>query len=231
MTFTSCQKEFIYGGFDYKQLGSSANNFLAATTYTSLVVQVNYMQGYEPSQESLDVLKAFLIRYLNKPEGVTIYKQMIVGTNQRTLSIKDIVSFEKRHRTVFTEGNILSAHILITDGDYNIEELLATSYWNTSFAIFGKNVDRYSGGPGQVSRTKLMSSLLCHEMGHLLGLVNQGTPMLTDHQDRANGAHCSDNNCLMNFEIETTSSGMPTTGPIPSLDNNCHNDLLANGGK
>jgi hypothetical protein len=140
------------------------------------------------------------------------------------------VAVEKKRRTVYTAGKLMAVHVLIVDGHYEVSDILATSFWNTSFVIFGKTINEYSGKPGQVSRTRLMAALLCHEMGHLLGLVNQGSPMVTDHQ--ANGAHCNNVNCLMNFGIETTQTqGIPGIVGIPLLDVNCHNDLKANGGK
>ncbi len=49
-------------------------------------------------------------------------------------------------------------------------------------------------------------STLIHEMGHALGLVNNGLTMQTPHQDTANGAHCSDENCVMYYANEGTAS-------------------------
>lgn len=39
--------------------GTSANDFLADSNFTHLVVEVDYMPGYEPNAEALDSLKAF----------------------------------------------------------------------------------------------------------------------------------------------------------------------------
>ena len=43
-----------------------------------------------------------------------------------------------------------------------------------------------------------------HEFGPVWGLVNNGTPMEEDHQDDANGAHCTKEACVMYYAIETT---------------------------
>ena len=43
---------------------------------------------------------------------------------------------------------------------------------------------------------------IIHEMGHALGLVNNGVPMKEAHHDSAHGAHCSNENCVMYYTNE-----------------------------
>lgn len=40
---------------------------------------------------------------------------------------------------------------------------------------------------------------LIHEFGHLAGLVNNGLPLVSEHHDSANGAHCTNSDCVMNY--------------------------------
>ncbi len=74
-----------------------------------------------------------------------------------------------------------------------------------------------------------MTTLLEHEFGHLMGLVDQGSPMQVNHKDAANGAHCDKPDCLMYYNVEAGFTG--TLSAVPSLDANCIADLKANGGK
>jgi hypothetical protein len=138
------------------------------------------------------------------------------------------VRLEKAYRTGYTFGNVITAHILITDSRYTDDDVFATSYWNTSFCLFGKTIADKSGMPGCISRQDLFNVLLQHEFGHLLGLVDQGSPMQQDHKDTDNGAHCTNRSCLMYFSVETVSSRF---NGIPVLDAHCRADLKANGGK
>ena len=85
---------------------------------------------------------------------------------------------------------------------------------------------------GQPSRELVESSVIQYEIGHILGLVNTGTEMVEDHQDEENGHHCTDDDCLMYYAIE--SADMISNilgGSIPDLDEKCKQDLRANGGK
>jgi hypothetical protein len=81
---------------------------------------------------------------------------------------------------------------------------------------------------GEVTRVALESSVLEHELGHIMGLVNLTTPMVVFHQDTAHGYHCNNPNCLMYYAMETNDAlGMIGANNIPVLDVNCKNDLMA----
>lgn len=56
--------------------------------------------------------------------------------------------------------------------------------------LFQSRIEELSGGVGQSSTSLLTSSVLGHEFGHILGLVNAGSTPQGDHQDTANGRHC-----------------------------------------
>ena len=185
------------------------------------------MPGYEPDNASLSNLKTFLQHYLNKPDGIQIVSNAIASSGKTKLSLSDVVAIEKKNRIDFTAGKTIAVHILITDGNYSDSNDLAISYWNTSFCLFGKAVFANSGNGAQVSRITLMSTLLEHEFGHLLGLVGQGSPEQSPHRDGVNGFHCSNPNCLMYSSVETN----PTFNSIPIFDTDCIADLKANGAK
>lgn len=227
--FTSCKKEDVRSGNDFKTLGTAAHDILSASRYSGLNVEIQYMDGYPPDSASINNLINFLKKYINKPDGIQVTQQKIAASGKTVLSLDDIVNIEKKYRTVFTENNTLAVHILITDADYDQPNILATSYWNTSFCVFGKTVNDDSGSWGLSSLT-LLTTLFEHEFGHLMGLVNQGSPMQKDHLDHSNGAHCINSHCLMYYDVEkSTAAG--NLFSIPILDANCEADLKANGGK
>lgn len=188
------------------------------------------MPGYAPDTASVSHLTNFLKSLINKSAGIQVFQHQIAASGKTILALSDIVALEKKCRTIFTGNDVIAVHILITDTDYTDVNVFGKSYWNTSICLFGKTLSTSSGGVGQVSKTRLLSTIVEHEFGHLLGLVNQGSPMQVAHRDAANGAHCTNKNCLMYYGIETTApSGI--LGTVPSLDANCVADLKANGGK
>ena len=43
---------------------------------------------------------------------------------------------------------------------------------------------------------------LVHEIGHSMGLVNNGIPMISDHEDPEHRRHCTVHNCVMGWKYE-----------------------------
>ena len=215
-----------------KGVGASAHDLLTTATYTSIKIEIQYMPGFQPDGASVNNLTSLLSTLVNKSAGITVVLAQIPSTGSNVLSLNDIATIEKNNRTVYTSGSQLGVYFLYTDGTYTQSNVLGLAYRNTSLCIFGKTIHDNSGGIGQASRTKLESTVIEHEFGHILGLVNLGSPMQTNHIDAAHGNHCNNSNCLMYYASETTDIlGILITGNIPALDANCRADLTANGGK
>lgn len=215
-----------------KAVGYSANQLLSSGSYKSLKIEVQYMTGYAPDAGALNHLQTILNTYLNKSSGITIVTKEISPSSSTALSLDQIRTIEEQNRTVFTSGDQLGVYFLYTNGNYTDDGVLGIAYRNTSMVLFGKKIHDNSGAIGQASRTKLEATVLEHEFGHILGLVDIGSPMQTNHKDASHGNHCSNSNCLMYYAAETTDIlGFLITGNIPSFDTNCANDLHANGGK
>ena len=190
------------------------------------------MTGYAPDASALGHLQNVLNTYLNKPSGITIVTKEIPASSSATLSIDQVKTIEEQNRTVFTSGDQLGVYFLYTNGNFTDNNVLGAAYRNTSMVIFGKTIHDNSGALGQTSRAKLESTVLEHEFGHILGLVDIGSPMQSNHKDAAHGNHCSNTNCLMYYASDTKDIlGFLLTGNIPSFDANCVADMHANGGK
>ncbi len=215
-----------------KSVGASANEFLSANTYTNINVQLQFMPGFAPNAGALNNLTAFLNELINKPAGINFTQTQIAASGKSVLTIEDISAIEKANRTQFTNGNTLSVYVLYADAAFSTSNILGAAFRNTSLVVFGPTVKNNSGGVNQTTRTKLETTVLNHEFGHLLGLTNLGTNMVTAHEDAQHAAHCNNNTCLMYFATQTTvMGGVLLSGPVPVLDANCKADLKANGGE
>ncbi|HKB43106.1 MAG TPA: hypothetical protein VKC90_01910 [Chitinophagaceae bacterium] len=219
--------------FSHNRLvGESANELLASAIYKSVKIEIQYMTGYAPDAAAVNNLQGMLSNVLNKPGGISAVTKEITASLNTTLTINEVSDIEKNNRTAFTTGDQIALYVLYTNGNYTDANVLGAAYKNTSVVIFGKNIYDNSGGIGQASRTKLESTVLEHELGHLLGLVDLGSTMQTNHKDAAHGNHCNNSSCLMYYASETKDIlGFLITGNIPSFDANCLADLHANGGR
>lgn len=220
-------------------IGASANDFLSDEQYTSLKIDLVYVEGFAPTQTALAELKNFFSKYTYKPGGVSIMTQSIsppdVGS---TYSITEIRSIEDKHRTLFTSGKTLSAFVFFADKKSetatSTNRVIGKAYRNTSLVIFEKEVRDFAGNASSTSVSEIEHTTLRHEFGHLFGLVNTGSPAQSEHEDTdpERRAHCNVDNCLMNAIIEFGSIDLITgTTRSPDFDHQCHLDLIANGGK
>jgi predicted Zn-dependent protease len=219
-----------------KSLGYSAHDLLSADKYKSVIVEVQYVQGFEPTQAALNNLKTFMEQRLNKPEGITFKMKQIPAGGKTAYTITDIKKIEDQYREEFTKPNQLAIYFFFADGDYAQNsgggKVLGQAHRNTSMVLYQKTIQELSGGLTQPPRATLETVILEHELGHILGLVNVGTEMVTNHQDAAHGAHCTNTNCLMYWGVETGDVVQKLLGGnMPQLDQNCLNDLRNNGGK
>lgn len=214
----------------------NANAFLSEKNFDRLIVEVQYVKGFQPKAESMDRLQEFLQARLNKPEGIVIMQNEIPSPGKQAYSLKDLQELEKARRTQLTKEKTLTAWFFFADGDFagnsGNSKVLGIAYGGSSMVIFEKTIQEYSGGLTQPSVSKLESTVIHHEFAHIMGLVNNGTEMQEQHQDEAHGRHCNNKNCLMYYTAETTDIvGNLTGGDIPQLDARCLSDLKANGGK
>ncbi len=209
--------------------GASAHDLLSADKYAGIDIQIQYMAGYQPDADAIANLTAFLNSVCNKPSGITVTQQQLTA-NGADLTVNDVALFEKQNRTAYTSGNKLALYILMTDGADTSSKILGVSYRCTSICLFGKTIFNNSGGLGQVSRKVLEATVLEHELGHILGLVNTGSPMVHAHEDASHAAHCNSTSCLMYYQVESNSFGLFGNN-VPTLDANCLLDLHSNGGK
>lgn len=222
--------------YDNRSVGLSANDLLSASRYKVINLDICYVKKHQLPQSVVDDAVNFLGRYCNKPGGVFVHEKEIPMQGGK-LYVNDLITIEKIYRTKFEKAgknniDTLGLFILVTEGDYYIENILGVAYKNTSVALFDGIISANSGGLTQPSRETLLATVLRHELGHMLGLVNTGTEMQTDHQDETHGKHCDNEQCLMYYKVQTTDVLSILAGNIiPDLDANCQADLKANGGK
>src|SRR5690606_37601038 len=68
-------------------LGSSARDLLSDEIFTSMIIEVGFVQGFEPSQDALDELESFLNLYTHKPGGIAVVKTAVEVSDNGPYSI------------------------------------------------------------------------------------------------------------------------------------------------
>ncbi len=213
--------------------GDSARAFLDDRQFTVLSLEVDYMEGFEPTPEGLNDLKASLSTHLNKSSIHIASPTSIPAAGEGPYSSDAIRSLEEIHRDHYTraQSDTVRAYFLVVDGMYETENVVGIAYYNTSMAFFGPTINEISGGVTQPSRGKVEATVFRHEFGHNLGLVDNGIPMQEAHRDDGNGRHCTNEQCVMYHTIETTDYFSTVfDGTVPGFERFCTSDMDAQDG-
>jgi hypothetical protein len=239
MTVSACKKDSKrrIKKFHRQEVGHSAHDILSDKDYKSISIEIIFMSGFKPTDQSIENLKQLITSTCNKPDGIRMVFKEITAQGKASYSIEDVKILEDEHRDEYTYKKDLAVCFLFLDGPSNENQgssmVLGHAYYNTSMVIYEKSLQDNSGGFGEAELYKLETTVMNHEFGHILGLVNLGSTMYSLHQDAAHGSHCDNSNCLMYWEVETGSifSNLVGNSPIPVFDQNCLRDLHENGGK
>jgi hypothetical protein len=218
-------------------VGASANDLLSDTTFSSLVVEVVYVEGFEPSQTAISNFVSFLENRTFKPNGITVQKRAISSPGLTPYTNQEIAAIEDSNRLLYNNDSQIAVWAFFADGSSanNTDSgvVLGTAYRNTSFVIYQETIQQLTSGTITNTTPILESTVITHEFGHILGLTNLGTPLQTNHEDLEHPKHCNIESCLMYWKAESGNGvmSMISGGSIPQLDAQCIADLQANGGK
>lgn len=211
--------------------GDSATDFLTDDDFDTLIIEIDYMEGYRPTDAALGSLEDFLNERLHKKTVTVLSPSEIPAEGQSSYSATEVRNLEEGYRSEYSEENRLVAYLIILDGEYDKSNVLGIAHYNTSMALFGETIQQASG-VGQNSRKVVEATVMRHEFGHILGLVDNGVDMQQEHKDEQNGNHCNNENCLMYYSVRTTDFfAVLLGGNIPALDDECLADLNGAGGK
>ncbi len=220
-----------------KSLGASASELLSDAIYTSMDIEIVYVEGNRPTDEAINIFRSFLNSRVYKPDGININLRSVNSSGKAPFTIEEIVEIERNERTSYTVGDEIAVWIYFADGsndkDTNEKFVLGSAFRNTSMVIYEKTIRDFSNRSGAPDRATIEAATLNHEFGHLFGLVDLGTTPVSDHEDPDNQGHCITEACLMRASIEFGGGVLNVIegSEVPDLDDACIEDLQSIGGK
>ena len=138
---------------------------------------------------------------------------------------------------------LFKMHILFLDGHYSGDDptstILGLAWGRTKLAIFKGTIEASCVGQvGMGLEERLCAgterSVWVHEIGHLLGLVNLGTPMVTEREDPDHEHHDINEECVMYWAAERQNAVQRLANQLLDsdiayldFDDNCLADIAA----
>jgi len=232
----SCTESDPSDNQDEEVLPADPQNLLTDKTYRKLVINL----AFSPKMTFKGRNAFNFVRSRISKSDVILRVQDVPSIGKSSVTIADLKTFELQNRKKITNGDTIFLWVSIVDAELSPDPqpdiALGLAYGPSSMAIFGKKLDQLASAD-MVSRWTLEDFAFEHEFCHLLGLTNNGTPMVTPHQDEAHGNHCSNPACLMywrahdNIKLVDILDNSGTSDVLPILDANCLADLQAAGGR
>jgi hypothetical protein len=219
---------------DQGSVGSKARDFLSAASYTRLFVEVDYVQGYAPDANALNLLRQRLDERCHKPGGITIQLGDAIPLPSTTRwRLSDIKALEARYRNAYASGNTAVIYYVYVNGgsewDTSASQVLGLAYTGSSLCMFKDAVRVTKGNPR--TRGAVEEAVLTHESGHLFGMVGLGVAPQSNHQDPQRTDHCVNTSCVMYWAVNTSVAPSQLSTIPDQFDAACIADMRAAGGK
>ena len=191
-----------------------ARIILGASPARRLVIEIAYVAGRRPSQQAVDHLRTILERETSKPDGVRPTFGAELPTTRSSYSLNNLLALEQRYRRLHSSGEVATIWIAALNGDYAAGSgTLGLAFTATAFALFEDQIQQAANV--FVSADSIERSVITHEMGHLLGLVNIGYRSHYDHEDPQHPHHSKYQTSVMYWAVEDTSIATILRGGPP----------------
>lgn len=189
-----------------------------------ITVEVYYEPGAEPytgtTAGGLPYWKILednlneIFKYRSSPPIVVVPRALnemtaLPAQNRTSWLGTEILSLSAQHRQAEPSADDARFYVYFLKGYYDSGSgpntaVLGVSLGGTPILALFKDVIESSGSTAV--RKYVEQSTLVHEMGHAIGFVNNGVPMVTNHQDVAHGAHTTNTECVMYWQNEGASN-------------------------
>lgn len=189
------------------------DHYIRSDTYRRLVLEIDYVGGQEPDPETVSNLSAGLGELLDKPDGVEVVldEQITPREPSHGWTLAEIDDAEQETYDLAVDADTIKMHVLFLDGhdarDTDDSQVLGLSWANRNIVIFKESLERTcSANAGDTLRRRGLIEAACrqteesiwtHEIGHALGLVDNGLPMVDDHRDPDHPHHDHNDECVM----------------------------------
>lgn len=211
------------------------------TESTLLRIDVAYEDGAEPftntgfsnganfefTQNNLTQLFAGR----NKPISVAIDKNLsemetFPAQNKQSFNKSELLNIAKQYRTTSSTATQNAMIVIFVNGYYDYvngqvpNQVIGISLGDNAIAMFKAAINDI---PLSTERKHVEQVILTHEIGHAIGLVDNGVTMITNHLS-STGKHCSNTSCVMYATQGGTMSGSVNEFVFGQ---NCVNDVTA----
>lgn len=230
MSLSGCLGDVLGGGIDPKDIVSD-------DTYDHWIIEIDYMEGHRPSSSAVNLIKDRLGTIVSKATIDVRIDDALPATGG-AYSTRDLQRLTDNHLDAKTSGNTVVTHVIYLDGhsssDTSNGKVLGVALGDhQTVGIFHETIRSQTAGLVSLyTTTQVERVVLLHEMGHIIGLVDNGLKMQTNHEDPEHQGHSNNENSVMYWAVESSDLFQFFQGGLPdTFDANDKRDVCAAGGK
>jgi len=214
-----------FGSFPGSRSGPSPGDLASDRTYKTWTIEVDHSNGATPDSSLLDFVKGRMNSLVRK-DSIQFQMDETLSTDANHVWGDDeLVSFASDHQGQRTGGSTVVTHLLfvtghsVHDSSDGKSKVLGITFDHFLTVIFSDSVAA-SCNPGVLpllsscSPSDYFKSVVTHEFGHLVGLVDNGAPMVNAHEDPDHKGHSGNKDSVMYWAVES-SNGLPLFGGSP----------------
>lgn len=201
------------GAPEGEELSARLLRYVRGDTDRALRFEIDAVTGLAPYASSVEHVREEFSSLIEKPDGFVFDEDDSLAAfgadHEWTFEALDAFA---RQQADDGAGEPLTIHVLALDGRYISEDgsgtVLGLAWGERYIALFqdairapcsGGGVGApLSGGSCEIAERNVWT----HEIGHILGLVDNGLPMRSAHRDAEHGRHDSSEGCVMYWAYE-----------------------------
>lgn len=179
-----------------------------AQPYSKLVVELDFVEGFAPND--IDARYAsYLANLVDKPEGIEVVRDQSLASPGagHVWTFEELKTLMSDNLTLDLAPNEVRIHVIFVNGGYEKDSAEGSTLglaWLNNIVMFEETIR--AGCQRPILQGKLCEftelAILLHETGHVLGLVDNGAPLTSEHLDTEHGHHCTNPDCIMYWEYE-----------------------------
>lgn len=216
---------------------------LEGEEFPNLIIEIDHAPGREPSLLAREHLQNELRNVTSKTLVSFRVEASLDDDASKQWSVADLLALEERTRTSTHAAPDAVLHVLYPAGEFENESVAGITISGSRIGpvtVFLDTIDKLQSPVGPITlpkqaRDEVERATLLHEAGHAMGLVNNGLPMVRDHEDAEHEGHSTNEDSVMYWQVETLAGireALLHDGAVPAyFDADDRADMRAAGGR
>jgi len=189
-------------------------DYIRSQPYGTLLIEVDRVGNIQPHESIVTHVQSNLEAMLGKTVQIELDEVLDSPEQDQSWTIAELDTLHANHFSMEVDAQTIKMHTLLVEGQFTEEtdngyRKLGHAWAQNRLVIFGQTMLTLCDSlalDSNINRTLLcrmaIAEVWTHEIGHLLGLVDSGLPMVSAHRDTDHGNHDMDPNCVMYWTTE-----------------------------